>query len=161
MRPIVSMAFLLAVAFSAASADAGDRPGQARAYYPTGYFRQPVDPTNPAAAPGLGSFYPSTSLVAGESYPLGPGYAGTDTGQNNLSLYGPLSALRAQTVVVPTYTRGYDGRTYVGRGVTFSYPNLPPVSPVVYPTQMTRTPGIRGVSVPPGWPRAVNWIDQN
>lgn len=159
MRPIVSMALLLAAAGT--SAFAGDRPAPPRAYYPTGYFRQPVDPANPAPGPGLGTFYPSVSLVAGDSYPLGPGYSGTDTGQNNLSLYGPLSALRAQSVIVPTYTRGYDGRTYVGRGVTFSYPNLPPASPYVYPTQMSRTPGFRGVTIPPGWPRAVNWIDQN
>lgn len=159
MRPIVLPAVLLATV--ACSALAGDRAAPPRAYYPTGYFRQPVDPANPAPAPGLGTFYPSASLMAAESYPVGVGYAGTDTGQNNMSLYGPLSALRAKSVIVPTYTRGYDGRTYVGQGVTFSYPNLPPASPFVYPTQMSRTPGFRTVTIPPGWPRAVNWIDQN
>jgi hypothetical protein len=136
----------------------GDPP---RRWYPTGFYGQPIDPANPAPSPGLGTFYRETSLMVGGSYPIGPGYSPLSQSQANASLYGPLSAFRAQAVVVPSYTRGYDGRTYVGRAVTFSYPNFPPFSPVVYPTQGSRTPGPLRFSAPAGRPSAVNWIDQN
>ncbi len=144
---------------SATCALGGDPPS--RRWYPTSYYGQPIDPANMAPAPGLGTFYREATVMPGGSYPAGPGLSPLGLNQANLSVYGPLSGFRAQTVVVPTYTRGYDGRTYVGRGVTFSYPNFPPLSPYVYPTQSSRLPGPQRISSPGGWPSALNWIDQN
>lgn len=123
---------------------------------------QPVDPTNPAPARGLGTFYANPQAWVGGSYPVGSGYGPLDglNGQN-LSLYGPLSGLRATAVTVPTYTRGYDGRYYPSRVTSFAYPNAPELSPFVYPNQTTRVPGFPTPTMPAWRSNAANWIDQN
>jgi hypothetical protein len=108
----------------------------------------------------LGTFQPTPYLWVGGSYPTGSGYTPMDTyGDQTLSLYGPLSALRVSTAPIVAYSRGYDGRVRRIETNSFSYPNLPDVSPVVYPTEANyyygpRVPRATGSS-------AINWIDQN
>lgn len=124
---------------------------------------QPVDPTNPAPSRGLGTFYANPQAWVGGSFPVGPGYTPMDS-QNaqSLSVYGPLSGLRAATVTVPSYNRGYDGRLYPSRAVTFAYPNAPELSPYIYPNPRTYVPGVPTPTVPPWRLNAINnWIDQN
>src|SRR5690242_12581705 len=70
----------------------------------------------PAAAPApfpttLGTFYPSPAMVVRGNFPTGGGYSpGNSYGDTSMDLYGPLSALRATSAPVLSYTRGYDGR---------------------------------------------------
>ena len=52
------------------------------------------------------------------------------TATQTLSLYGPLSPLRATTAPVLIYVRGYDGTIRVTEAISFSNPNLPDLSPV-------------------------------
>ena len=100
--------------------------------------------------------------MVGGSHPTGSGYSPMNTyGDQTLSLYGPLSPLRVSTAPVLSYTRGYDGRVHLVETNSFSYPNLPDISPVVYPTEAIITMG-RGCTRTPRWgSSAINWIDQN
>jgi hypothetical protein len=82
-------------------------------------------------------------------------------GDQTLSLYGPLSPLRVSTAPVLAYTRGYDGRIEVVETNSFSYPNLPELSPVVYPTEKNYFYGPRVPRTPRWGSSAINWIDQN
>ncbi len=82
-------------------------------------------------------------------------------GNDSMALYGPLSAFRQTSAPVLTYSRGYDGRAVVTPGTSFSSPNLPAMTPVIYPTQANAYYGPRRVSTPPWWQNASNWIDQN
>ena len=123
---------------------------------PTGYVATTAEP------PPLGTFYETPYIMVRNNYPTGGGYAPIGLyGDTAMSLYGPLSALRAVTAPVVTYTRGYDGRTVLTEGTATSYPNLPPLSPVIYPTQATDVYGFRQSTTPPWWNRGTNWIDQN
>jgi hypothetical protein len=72
-----------------------------------------------------------------------------------------LSAFRPTTAPVLTYTRGYDGRTRLTEGFSFSNPNLPALSPVRYPTEGNYYYGPRVVRTMPWGSNAINWIDQN
>lgn len=118
-------------------------------------------PTPVSSAP-LGTFYPTPVMTVRGNYPLGGGYSPADSfGDTSLDIYGPLSALRATAAPVLTYSRGYDGRGVITEGTSFSTPNLPSLSPVIYPTQATDTNGPRQLKTPPWWPKATNWIDQN
>jgi hypothetical protein len=91
----------------------------------------------------------------------GGGYSPLDIyGDQTMAIYGPLSPLRATSAPVTTYSRGYDGRTYVGQGTSFSTPNLPRLSPVIYPTQRNYFYGPRVNRTPPWWSSGINWIDQ-
>jgi hypothetical protein len=82
-------------------------------------------------------------------------------GDQSMSLYGPLSPLRSVSAPVTTYSRGYDGRLYQRRATSSSTPNLPSLSPVVYPTPASYYYGPRVNRTPPSWSSGVNWIDQN
>ena len=85
----------------------------------------------------LGTFYPTPQVMIGGAYPTaGGGYTPLESyGDATLPLYGPISAFRVSTAPVLSYTRGYDGQTRVVETNSFSYPNLPSMSPVVYPTE--------------------------
>jgi hypothetical protein len=136
-----------------------------------GLFRRrprPVVPTARVAAtepdvyPMLGTFFPTPSITVRGNYPTSGGYAPLgEFGDSTMALYGPLSALRATTAPVLVYTRGYDGRPVVQQGTSFSTPNLPTITPVIYPTQATYYYGFRHSGNPPWWTNAINWIDQN
>lgn len=115
----------------------------------------------PSPAP-LGTFAPTPYMTVRGNFPIGGGYSPNDSfGDTSMDLYGPLSALRPNTAPVLTYSRGYDGRGVLSEGTSFSTPNLPGASPVVYPTQATVYSGFRQSKNPPWWPKAINWIDQN
>jgi hypothetical protein len=138
-----------------------------RAQAPADCARQPVVSrarpryVRPASAT-LGTFYPTPYLMVGGSWPTGSGYSPNNTyGDSTLSLYGPLSPLRTATAPVLGYARGYDGRTYLVEANSFSYPNLPEVSPVVYPTEANNFYAPRVNKTPRWGSSAINWIDQN
>jgi hypothetical protein len=61
---------------------------------------------------------------------------------------------------VLTFTRGYNGEVRATEGISSSYPNLPILSPVIYPTEANYYYGPRVIQSP-WWTSAVNWIDQN
>ena len=82
-------------------------------------------------------------------------------GDQTLTLYGPLSAFRVSTAPVLGYTRGYDGQLRVTEANSFSYPNQPELSPVVYPTESNYFYGPRVNKTPRWGSNAINWIDQN
>jgi hypothetical protein len=117
---------------------------------------------SPTSVAPLGTFYPTPVMTVRGNFPTGGGYSPADSfGDTSMDIYGPLSALRATTAPVLIYSRGYDGRPVVKEGNSFSTPNLPSLSPVVYPTQSTDVNGPRQPKVPPWWPKATNWLDQN
>jgi hypothetical protein len=143
---------------------AGDGPGMRREARAVVIYRArprytPVAATSSAP---LGTFTPTPYITVGGSYPVGPGYSPLDIyGDQTLALYGPLSPLRAVTAPVVAYSRGYDGRLYRMDAASFSYPNLPSISPVIYPTEANYYYGPRVIRRPPWWPSPINWIDQN
>lgn len=116
-----------------------------------------------APTPMLGSFYGTPYMTVRGNFPAGSGYSPLGQyGDNTLSLYGPLSPLRSTAAPVLVYGRGYDGRPTVRNGTTFSTPNLPEISPVVYPTRMNSAYwGFRRSGSPPEWDNGANWLDQN
>jgi hypothetical protein len=119
-------------------------------------------PARPRAAGPLGTFYPTPYIWTRGNAPAGGGYSPLGQfGDTTMALYGPLSAFRFTSAPVLTYSRGYDGRPVVAPGTSFSTPNLPALTPVVYPTQATNYFGFRRSGAPPWWPNAINWIDQN
>jgi hypothetical protein len=136
-----------------------------------GLFRRrppPVTPTaygapaEPSVYPMLGTFFPTPTITLRGNFPTSGGYAPLgEFGDTTMALTGPLSALRATTAPLLLYSRGYDGRPIVMQGTSFSTPNLPPITPVVYPTQATYYYGFRHLGHPPWWTNAINWIDQN
>ena len=119
--------------------------------------------TDTAPPPMLGSFYSTPYMIVRGNFPAGGGYTPMDQyGDTTLALYGPLSPLRATAAPVLTYSRGYDGRPRLSDGTAFSTPNLPELSPVVYPARAnTSYYGPRRSGTPPQWENAINWIDQN
>ncbi|WP_406695369.1 hypothetical protein V5E97_30530 [Singulisphaera sp. Ch08] len=116
----------------------------------------------PRSTAPLGTFTPTPVMTVRGNFPLGGGYSPADSfGDTSMDIYGPLSSLRATTAPVLSYSRGYDGRSMLNEGTSFSTPNLPSLSPVIYPTQATDVNGPRQMKNPPWWPKATNWIDQN
>lgn len=119
-----------------------------------------------AASPGfsepLGTFARTPYLFVRGNGPAGGGYSPLgEFGDASMSIYGPLSSFRMTSAPVLTYSRGYDGRTVVAPGTSFSTPNLPSLTPVVYPTQATNYYGPKQSGTPPWWANGMNWIDQN
>src|SRR5689334_23359612 len=116
--------------------------------------RAPASP-GPCAggiSPTLGTFQPTPYIVARGDWPTGGGYSPLELyGDQSMTLYGPLSPLRSISAPVTTYSRGYDGRIYAGRGTSTSTPNLPGLSPVIYPTQGSYFYGPRVNRTPPWW----------
>jgi hypothetical protein len=109
----------------------------------------------------LGTFEPTPYLMVRGNWPTGGGYSPLEVyGDQTMALYGPLSPLRSVSAPVRTYTRGYDGRVDAGEATSSSNPNLPGLSPVIYPTQGSYFYGPRVNRTPPWWSTATNWIDQ-
>jgi hypothetical protein len=118
---------------------------------------------DPSPYPMLGTFYPSPYLMVRGNWPAGGGYSPLGLyGDQSMAVYGPLSPFRGYTAPVVTYTRGYDGRPVPVEGNSFSTPNRPDMTPVVYPTQSNYYYRIRGEpGDPPWWGTGTDWIDQN
>jgi len=122
----------------------------------------PTSANATAPTPMLGTFYPTPYMSVRGNAPAGGGYSPLGAyGDQNLVLYGPLSALRTSSAPVLTYVRGYDGVVHPSEGTSISYPNLPPASRVIYPTRGSYFYGFRESGTPPWWSNAANWIDQN
>jgi hypothetical protein len=117
---------------------------------------------SPCPAPGpLGTFQPTPYIMVRGNWPLGGGYSPLEVyGDQSMSVYGPLSPLRSTSAPVVTYSRGYDGRVYAVPATSSSTPNLPALSPVVYPTQRSYYYAPRVDRSPPQWSSGMNWIDQ-
>jgi hypothetical protein len=142
--------------------------GSAQAQEPLRRARRTVAVTRvqpcpvPRATSTLGTFYPTPYVTVGGNVPVGVGYTPLESyGDQTLALYGPLSPLRTATAPVRTYVRGYDGRTRLVEAASFSYPNLPALSPVRYPTVGNYYYGPRVIRTMPWGQNAINWIDQN
>jgi len=109
----------------------------------------------------LGTFEPTPYLMVRGNWPAGGGFSPLELyGDQSMAVYGPLSPLRATAAPVMTYSRGYDGRVYASLATSFSTPNLPGLSPVIYPTPANYYYGPRVNRTPPQWTSGVNWIDQ-
>ena len=127
----------------------------------------PTTPAGPAAdvveRPGqLGTFTSTPYIFVRGNGTAGGGHSPIDSfGEASMSIYGPLSSFRTVSAPVTTYTRGYDGRTRVGTGTSFSTPNLPGLSPVVYPTQANNANSFPTSGSPPWWAFGTDWIDHN
>lgn len=117
---------------------------------------------SPRVVEPLGSFYATPYIMVRGNAPAGGGYSPLGQyGDATMALYGPLSPLRMSSAPVLTYSRGYNGQPVVTPGTSFSAPNLPRLTPVVYPTQASSFYGFRQSGNPPWWANAINWIDQN
>ncbi len=117
--------------------------------------------TSPVAST-LGTFQPTPYLMVRGNWPSGGGYSPLEYyGDGSLTLYGPLSQFRSVSAPVMTYTRAYDGRLYAQPATSFSTPNQPELSPVVYPTATSYYYAPRVSRTPPQWTSGFNWIDQN
>jgi hypothetical protein len=100
--------------------------------------------------------------MVGGSGPIGGGYSPLGIyGDGSMALNGPFSPLRSTSAPVTTYSRGYDGVVRARPGTSFSNPNQPPLSPVVYPTPRNYYYAPRVNRTPPWWTSGFNWIDQN
>src|SRR3954453_10087211 len=79
-----------------------------------------------ATSPYAGTFYPTPYMTVRGNAPTGGGYSPLGIyGESTMALYGPLSSLRSTAAPLITYSRGYDGRTVILEGTSFSTPNLP------------------------------------
>jgi hypothetical protein len=118
-------------------------------------------PANRPVEP-LGTFTRTPYIFVRGNGPAGGGYSPLgEFGDASMSIYGPLSAFRMTSAPVLTYSRGYNGQPVLTPGTSFSAPNLPSLTPVVYPTQATNYYGPRQLKTPPWWANGINWIDQN
>jgi hypothetical protein len=142
-------------------------PGSARAEHPLRRTRgrvvtvraRPVYTSPPTST--LGTFEPTPYIMVRGSMPAGGGYTPLDSyGDQTMSLYGPFSPMRSVAAPVVTYTRGYDGQLRQSIGTSFSTPNLPGLTPVVYPTERNYYYGPRENRNPPWWTTGTNWIDE-
>jgi len=157
-RRLISVAFVLSQAVVSGPAVLAGDVWVRRSARPVVVRARPVY----APTSTLGTFYPTPYMVVRGNDPLGGGYSPLGiSGDQTMSLYGPFSPLRSRTAPVRSYVRGYDGRVYISEGTSFSNPNLPELSPVVYPTEANNYFGPRVSRTPPWWSNAINWIDQN
>ncbi|APW62840.1 hypothetical protein [Paludisphaera borealis] len=142
---VVLSAFSATTAFGQSFRAAGDAPGAVCAGPPT-----------------LGTFEPTPYIMVGGASPIGGGYSPLGIyGDGSMALSGPFSPMRSKSAPVMTYSRGYDGVVRGVPGVSFSNPNLPALSPVVYPTPRSNYYAPRVNRTPSWWSSGVNWIDQN
>jgi hypothetical protein len=65
------------------------------------------------------------------------------------------------TAPIRAYTRGYDGVVYEAEGISFSTPNYPAGSAVIYPTTRSNYYRPRYSSSNPIYTNVQMWIDQN
>ncbi|WP_435010641.1 hypothetical protein P12x_001920 [Tundrisphaera lichenicola] len=132
-----------------------------RAMVETSTTARPQDRVAPS--PMLGSFMPSQYVTIRGNGTIGGGYSALDAygREQSLSVYGPLSAFREIAAPVNTVVRGYNGQPVLVQGTSFSNPNQPTLSPVVYPTRASNYSALRFQTTPPQWDKAIMWIDQN
>ena len=110
----------------------------------------------------LGTFGSTPYLIVRGNDVLGGGYSpGGMYGDVAMDIYGPLSAYRSIAAPVLTYTRGYNGDLVPTVGTSFSNPNRPSMSSVVYPTQANNYYGFPVSGSPPWWAKAGSFIDGN
>jgi hypothetical protein len=157
-RPILLGVSLILTA-GAVSSVAGERHFR-RARRPA--VVQPV-PTahriDPVYGDRLGTFFPTPAVVVQGNYPVGGGYAPLGTfGDTTMALFGPLSSFRTTTAPVLTYARGYDGVVRPAQFTSTSYPNLPYLAPVAYPTRANHYYAPR-ILDNPGRESAIEWLD--
>ena len=109
----------------------------------------------------LGTFMPTPAVTIRGNDPVGGGYSPLGIyGDQTMSLYGPFSPFRSVTTTVVVYSRGYDGVVRPAESVSSSYPNLPVLSPVAYPTRANNYYAPR-VMEDPRSTTAIDWLDQN
>ena len=119
-------------------------------------------PTTARVVEPLGTFTRTPYMFVRGNGTSGGGYSPLgEFGDSSMSMYGPLSSLRMTSAPVLTYSRGYNGQPVLTPGTSFSTPNLPSLTPVIYPTQATNYYGPRQSGTPPWWANGVNWVDQN
>lgn len=164
-----SLLFLL-IAEGPAHAQGPWSPRATTYYRPTGSYQPastlastPPSSRGLASTPMLGTFYPTPYMtVGGNGVVGGSGFTPLQQyGDRAMSLYGPFSSLRAVSAPVTVYSRGYDGIVRPEVGNSFSYPFLPPASPVIYPTRANQRDRFDYQSTPPWWEPGYNWVDQN
>jgi hypothetical protein len=157
-----ALAFLV---LTGAQADAGGLLFKHRAHPPTSPGVIPSTRVFSAAPPAsgtLGTFAPTPYIFVRGNGQAGGGYSPLGQfGDASMTMYGPLSAFRMTSAPVLTYTRGYDGRPVVAPGTSFSAPNYPRLTPVIYPTQANYFFGFRQTGNPPWWANGTDWIDEN
>ncbi len=158
-RALLAAAVVLLVAGPISHAGDGHRRRARRA------AARPVVPTtrvvDPVYAGRLGTFNPTPVIMVQGNYPVSGGYSPLGIyGEQTMSLYGPFSSMRTATAPVQVYTRGYDGVVRPGTAISGSYPNLPALSPVAYPTRSNYyyAPHVREN---PAEKSAYMWLDQN
>lgn len=157
----VSLGTLAMLSLLGPGAEAGGGRFLRRSASPAPVVTSRVVPA-PRATGTLGTFSPTPYIIVRGSIPAGGGYSPLGNyGLDNLVLYGPTSTFRNTSAPVLTYTRGYDGRTVVAPGTSFSSPNQPFLSPVVYPTQGSNYYGFKQSGSPPWWANGDNFLDQN
>jgi hypothetical protein len=157
LRASVLGTSLVSVLYGSTLAQAGDWFGRRRTTPVALYRRTSAVPPGP-----LGTFAPTPMLIIRGDVPTGSGFSPLgQSGDTAMSIYGPMSPFRAMAAQVMTYSRGYDGQVVAIPGTSFSTPNQPALSSVVYPTQMTNYYGPRTLKSPPWWASGDGWIDQN
>jgi len=111
----------------------------------------------------LGTFEPTPYVIVRWNDQDGGGFAPYQNfGDSRMVMYGPMSVFRSTTAPVTAYVRGYDGVLQAVPGISFSNPNLPRLSPVVYPTRSTTYFRSRFGDDPVMLPKdSWRWIDQN
>lgn len=115
-----------------------------------------------ASPPTLGTFEPTPYIMVGGGAPVGGGYSPLGIyGDGSMALSGPFSPMRSTSAPVMTYSRGYDGVDRPRPATSFSNPNLPRLSPVIYPTPRSYYYAPRVNRTPPWWSSGFNWIDEN
>jgi hypothetical protein len=161
MRTSIRLAAVLTLTglawLSASSVEAGDGlfRRKPRAVVQTSTTTRPENQVAPS--PMLGTFQPTPYITVGKAYsPIG--YFGREY---SLAVYGPLSAFRSTSAPVTTVVRGYDGAPVLVEGTSFSNPNQPALSPVVYPTRASNYSALRYQTTAPQRDKAFMWIDEN
>jgi hypothetical protein len=156
---LVPCLFIVNATLLTDSVHAGHKNRRARAVEVV--VQRPAYPV-PNSQRTLGTFQPTPYIVVRGNNPVGAGgYSPLGMyGDSAMVEYGPFSPLRAGSAPVQTYTRSYDGQVHVTDATTTSYPNMPVLAPVVYPTQANNYYGPRTQLLPSG-ANAINWRDQN
>lgn len=165
VRAVLAAAVVLLVAAPIIQAGDGHRRRGRRAAAAAAVAARPVVPTarvvDPVYAGRLGTFNPTPAILVQGNYPVAGGYSPLGIyGEQTMSLYGPFSSMRTTTAPVQVYTRGYDGVVRSATAISTSYPNLPALSPVAYPTRSNHYYAPR-VRENPADKSAYMWLDQN
>jgi hypothetical protein len=115
---------------------------------------------DPVYGDRLGTFFPEPAVVIQGNYPIGGGYSPLGTFGTSMSLIGPMSSFRTTPAPVLTYVRGYDGVVRPAEATATSYPNLPYLAPVAYPSRANHYYAPR-VMDHPADESAIEWLDHN